>query len=105
MWSASQKYGSSQCSARTAASAARRTGQGLGADDRVLTVRLVPHRNHLDAVLQSLHTGLQLRFGLVREPVSNTDGILGELQMVIVHLQPRRRIGRGRPKAPTLDLQ
>ena len=54
--------------------------RGLGANDCVLAVRLVPYRNHLDAVLQSLHASLQLRFGLVREPVPGPNGILAELK-------------------------
>ena len=39
--------------------------EGLSADDHVFAVRLVPHGNDLDATLESLDAGLQLRFGLV----------------------------------------
>jgi hypothetical protein len=54
-------------------------GRGLGANDSVLAVRLIPYRNHLDAVLQRLHASLQLSFGLVHEPVPGPNGILAEL--------------------------
>ena len=82
MWSASQKYGSFQSSALTAASAAWRCEEGLGADDRVFAVRLVPDGNDLDAALQSLDAGLQLCFGLVSEPVAGSYGILVEHSML-----------------------
>ena len=50
----------------------------LGADDRVLAVRLVPDRDDLDALLGGQHAGPQLRLRLVREPIADADGVFGE---------------------------
>ena len=59
---------------------ARRSG--LGADDGVLAVRLVPHGNDLDAAVERLYAGLQLRLGLVSEAVAGSDGIFVKHQML-----------------------
>src|SRR5579884_3691122 len=46
---------------------------GLGADNRVFPVRLIPNRDDLDTLLGRQNAGTQLRFGLMSEPVSYTD--------------------------------
>ncbi len=53
----------------------RAHGAGIGTDDGVLPVGLVPYRNNLYSRAGSQDAGLELRFGLMREAVADSYGI------------------------------
>jgi hypothetical protein len=58
----------------------------------MLAVRFIPYGNDFDTAIQSHDAGLQLRLGLVREPIPGSNGILSEFQTQVSHnnsdLQP-----------------
>jgi hypothetical protein len=52
----------------------------VGTDKHVFPVRLVPHRNHITTLILGQDTGAQLRLGLMRETVADTNGVFGKLE-------------------------
>ena len=55
-------------------------GRGLGTDDEMFAVRLVPNGDDLEAVRGCHHASAKLGFGLVREAVADPDRQLLEFQ-------------------------
>jgi hypothetical protein len=51
---------------------------GLRADYIVFPIRFIPDRNDIDAVFRGQQTGLELRFGLMRESISHTQRVFTE---------------------------
>ncbi len=61
---------------------------GLGANDGMLAIGLVPDRDDFNAGLRRKNAGGKLGLGLVRKPVTHADGEPRQLQ-TLRHLSPR----------------